>query len=242
MKALALSAALAVAAVAAPVTDAHAQHRHYYGHPGYSFGFYFSPYFYPPYYYAPRYYVAPPYGYYYPAPRVVVPPRYAELAPPPPPPEPQYRYEERSQAQITPPPAQPAPKSPKAVERVDRYTLSATELFEFDKATLRMPQPKLDEIAAALSRDMAIDRVTITGYTDRLGSDEYNLRLSQRRAAAVKDYLVKKGVAAARLAAVGKGKANPVVECHDANRAKLIKCLEPNRRVEVESITVEVRR
>ena len=240
MKAIALSAALAAAVALAPVTEAHAQHRHYYGHPGYSFGFYFSPYAYSPYFYAPRYY-AVPYGYYYPAPRVVVPPRYAEMTPPPAEP-PQYRYEERSQAQITPPPAQPAPKAPKAVERIDRYTLSATELFEFDKATLRMPQPKLDEIAAALSRDTSIDRVTITGYTDRLGSDEYNLRLSQRRAAAVKDYLVKKGVAAARLAAVGKGKANPVVECHDADRAKLIKCLEPNRRVEVESITVDVRR
>ena len=51
-----------------------------------------------------------------------------------------------------------------------------------------------------------------------------------------------KGVAADRLEAIGKGEANPVVECHDADRAKLIKCLEPNRRVEVEKITVEARR
>lgn len=238
MKALAIAAVVAVAATLSAAAQAHPR-GHYWGpgyYPRYSFGFYFAP----PLYYGPRYYPAP-YAYYYPAPPLVVERSYVE-APPPPPPEPRYRYEERSRAQVTPPPPQPAPATPKAVERVDRYTLSATELFEFDKATLRMPQPKLDEIAAALARDASIGRVTITGYTDRLGSDEYNLRLSQRRAAAVKDYLVRKGVAASRLEALGKGKANPVVECHDADRAKLIKCLEPNRRVEVERITVEVRR
>jgi OOP family OmpA-OmpF porin len=79
--------------------------------------------------------------------------------------------------------------------------------------------------------------VRITGYTDRIGGDAYNLKLSQRRADAVKGYLVAKGVAAGRLAAVGRGKANPVVQCSDTNRAELVRCLEPNRRVEVEPIT-----
>ena len=46
-------------------------------------------------------------------------------------------------------------------------------------------------------------------------------------------------MAASRLTAVGKGEANPVVQCHDKDRASLIRCLEPNRRVEVEEITVE---
>jgi OOP family OmpA-OmpF porin len=119
--------------------------------------------------------------------------------------------------------------------------MSATKMFAFDSAKLTADTPKLDEIAAALNADPSINNVVITGYTDRLGSDKYNQKLSERRANAVKDYLVSKGIAANRLVAEGKGKANPVVECHDKKRADLINCLEPNRRVEVEQITIERR-
>ncbi|WP_394781766.1 OmpA family protein, partial [Undibacterium sp.] len=73
------------------------------------------------------------------------------------------------------------------------------------------------------------------------GSDKYNMKLSQRRAEAVKAYLVGKGIAGSRLTSQGKGESNPVVECTDKNRSALIKCLEPNRRVEVEQITIERR-
>jgi len=65
------------------------------------------------------------------------------------------------------------------------------------------------------------------------------LSLSRRRAEAVKSYLVKQGVAAGRLSAVAKGERDPVVRCSDKDRAALIACLEPNRRVEVAPITVE---
>ena len=133
----------------------------------------------------------------------------------------------------------PAPVAPPA--RFEKVTLSTTELFAFDKATLNMPQPKLDEIAAALQSDTSITDVDVTGYADRLGSDKYNLKLSQRRADAVREYLVGKGVDGSRLKAYGKGEANPVVTCTEKNRAALIKCLEPNRRVEVEQITIEKR-
>jgi OOP family OmpA-OmpF porin len=139
----------------------------------------------------------------------------------------------------TPAPA-PAPVAPPPA-RFEKVTLSSTELFEFDKATLRAPQPKLDEIAAALQADTSITDVDITGYADRLGSEKYNLKLSQRRADAVREYLVNKGVDGSRLKAYGKGEANPVVTCTEKNRAALIKCLEPNRRVEVEQITIEKR-
>jgi outer membrane protein OmpA-like peptidoglycan-associated protein len=116
------------------------------------------------------------------------------------------------------------------------------KLFGFDSATLQMPQPKLDEIAAALQADTSITDVDVTGYTDRLGSPKYNQKLSERRANAVREYLVSKGVDGSRLKAYGKGESNPVVtDCKQKKRADLIACLAPNRRVEVEQITVERR-
>ena len=139
-----------------------------------------------------------------------------------------------------PAPEPVAPPPPPA--RFEKVTLSATELFAFDSATLSMPQPKLDDIAAALQADPSITDVDIVGYTDRLGSTKYNQKLSQRRADAVREYLVSKGVDAKRLQSHGKGEANPVVtDCKQKKKSALIECLAPNRRVEVEQITVERR-
>ncbi|MBV6323247.1 OmpA family protein [Duganella violaceipulchra] len=161
------------------------------------------------------------------------PPKAAPPAPPPPAPP----------AVEPPPPAPVTPPPPPPPARFEKVTMSATELFGFDSARLAPAQPKLDDIANVLNANAAIDNVVVSGYTDRLGSDKYNLKLSERRANAVKDYLVGKGVAANRLNAVGKGESNPVALCNDKKqkRADLIKCLEPNRRVEVEQITIERR-
>jgi OOP family OmpA-OmpF porin len=193
--------------------------------------FHYGPVYGPPVYYEPRiYYAYPP----PPPPPIVIERRYVEVMPPPPP-----RPVERARP-VPPPPVEPKHQLA-PVPRLERMTLSATELFEFDKATIRGPQPKLDEIARVLNENAHIDSVRITGYTDRLGTEAYNLRLSQRRAEIVKAYLVDKGVSAKRLVALGKGEANPVVQCNQKDRNELIKCLEPNRRVEVEQITVEKR-
>ncbi|MFY9327682.1 MAG: OmpA family protein [Georgfuchsia sp.] len=140
-----------------------------------------------------------------------------------------------------PPPAPIVVKAEPPAPRFEHVTLSATELFAFDSAELGQSQPKLDEIATGLNNDQSIDDVVITGYTDRLGSKKYNDKLSLRRAEAVKAYLADKGVATSRMTAEGKGEANPVVECHQKKRSALIECLEPNRRVEVEQITIKRR-
>nr|WP_202414279.1 OmpA family protein [Duganella flavida] len=160
------------------------------------------------------------------------PPRAAPPAPPAPQPE---------VAPPPPPPPAPLPPPPPPPARFEKITMSATKLFAFDSDKLAADTPKLDEIAAALNANTGIDNVVITGYTDRLGSDKYNQKLSERRANAVKAYLVSKGVADSRLKAEGKGEANPVVQCNNKKRADLITCLEPNRRVEVEQITIERR-
>ncbi len=202
--------------------------------------------YYPRTFYYPFIYPAPLFGYYEPYPIYAAAPqplyveRYRVYEDEPPAPPPRAReYREPSYAQAEP--ARPTPPPAPAAPRLERYTLSAQELFEFDKSELRRPQPKLDEIARAMAQDERIDNVLVTGYTDRLGSDAYNLALSQRRADAVKKYFVDKGIAPNRLKAIGKGKSNPVVQCNDRDRAQLIRCLEPNRRVEVESITIERR-
>jgi OmpA-OmpF porin, OOP family len=137
---------------------------------------------------------------------------------------------------------EPAPAPPPApVPRFERFTLTSTELFGFNSSQLQGSQPKLDEVAAVLNRNPQAGEVAITGYTDRLGATKYNQELSQRRADEVKGYLISKGVPANRISSVGKGESNPVVECKDRQRSALIRCLEPNRRVEMEDIVIERR-
>ncbi|SFU80377.1 OmpA family protein [Pseudoduganella namucuonensis] len=159
----------------------------------------------------------------------------AKPLPPAPAPAPAYVPPAPAPAPVAPPP--PPPPAP----RFEKVTMSATELFAFDSAKLNPNQPKLDELATLLNNNPSVGNVTITGHTDRLGSDKYNQKLSEQRANSVKQYLVGKGVSAERLNATGKGESQPVVQCNDKKRADLIKCLEPNRRVEVDQVTIERR-
>ena len=121
----------------------------------------------------------------------------------------------------------------------ERITLDMDALFRFDKAGPAdlLPQgvAKIGELASRLKQGyVQIDTLSVTGHTDRLGTDGYNQALSERRALTVKHLLREQGIANV-ISAYGKGKAEPVVACENvAPRAALIACLQPNRRVEIE--------
>src|SRR5689334_8436537 len=106
------------------------------------------------------------------------PPAPAPVAPPPPPPPPPA------------PPAPPPPPPPPPPPQVQKITIASKALFDFDKAVLK-PEGKraLDtEVIAKLKQVQKVELVLVTGHTDRLGSQAYNQRLSERRAATVRDY------------------------------------------------------
>ncbi len=119
----------------------------------------------------------------------------------------------------------------------------AETLFDFDKAVVRPEGMKTldDKVVEGMKAHPEVELLLVTGHTDRIGTAKYNQKLSERRAAAVKAYLVKQGVAADRIKTVGKGKSEPdadadtVHKCKGTKKTKkLIACLQPDRRVTVE--------
>lgn len=139
-------------------------------------------------------------------------------------------------------PTAPAPAVAQEAPAFVPITLQAEALFSFDKAVIRPGgKQKLDEeVVAKMKEYPQVEVVRVTGYTDRIGSDAYNKRLSQRRADAVKDYLVDQGIAAKRIETAAKGEADPIVSCNEVKgkangrNRKLVECLQPNRRITVE--------
>jgi len=129
------------------------------------------------------------------------------------------------------PAPEPAPVACKP--NMETISIAAENLFGFDKAKLQdLSAGILDGVVAKLKENQDIELVLVTGHTDRIGSDAYNQKLSERRANAVKDYLVSQGVDASRLQAVGKGESEPIVACDGVKGSKALKeCLQPNRRV-----------
>jgi outer membrane protein OmpA-like peptidoglycan-associated protein len=112
--------------------------------------------------------------------------------------------------------------------------LSADPLFNFDKFNVRQDmQDRLDRLITGLS-DADYTVIEAVGHTDRIGTVAYNQTLSERRAEAVKAYLVSKGIPSDRIQASGRGKKEPVTtDCNKKKGKSLILCLEPDRRVEV---------
>jgi OOP family OmpA-OmpF porin len=139
---------------------------------------------------------------------------------------------------VTPAPAPVAAPTPPPAPKV--ITLAAKSLFDFNKAVLKpTAQAEIDrEIIAKLQSIGKIRLILVNGHADRLGSAAYNQKLSEKRAEAVKTYLVSKGLDANSIETFGFGKTQPaqgVPKCEDSlPRKKLIECLEPHRRVSVE--------
>ena len=133
------------------------------------------------------------------------------------------------------PAAKPAatPEAPKPA--VLRVTLAT--LFDSNRTTLSpAAKEQLDkEVVAKLTQFASIQFININGHTDRLGSPQFNQKLSERRAETVKAYLVSRGADPAKIETYGFGKTQPVKSCPDQkDRKALIACLAPNRRVEIE--------
>lgn len=130
---------------------------------------------------------------------------------------------------------EPAPAPVACTPQTETITVGAEKLFGFDKAKLKDEgKAALDEAAAKIKANPEIKAVIVTGHTDRIGSDAYNQKLSERRAKQVADYLVSQGVDSSLITATGKGESEPVVQCEGAKATKkLISCLQPNRRVEI---------
>ena len=129
--------------------------------------------------------------------------------------------------------AAPAP-APEVVSKT--FNLNSDVTFAFGKANLKpQAQSVLDGIYGEIAQVKSAD-VKVAGYTDRIGSDAYNQKLSQKRAETVANYLVAKGVSQNAISATGYGKANPVTgnKCDAVKgRKALIACLADDRRVEI---------
>jgi len=116
-----------------------------------------------------------------------------------------------------------------------RVSFEAEPLFSFDKSGVRSDQrSKLDEFVASL-KGTQYDSISVVGYADRIGTEEYNQKLSERRANAAKNYLVRQGIPAGKINAVGRGESEPVTgdTCSGQRGKALIACLEPDRRADV---------
>jgi OmpA-OmpF porin, OOP family len=138
-----------------------------------------------------------------------------------------------------------APSTPVAVANApviskESYVLLTDTLFKFDKSNSEDMIPgglqRLADVAQRLKAYKSIQTLTVVGYTDRLGSDDYNDKLSEARAKTVQAYLESLGVKSASSVAQGKGKREPVSkDCSaTAGREQQIICLQPDRRVTIE--------
>jgi OmpA-OmpF porin, OOP family len=160
-------------------------------------------------------------------------------------------------APSTPPPLKPAPPAPVAAaapaaappaaapiaaaapvaaaavaapqtKQMRTVTIGSDAFFDVNKASFRKEaQPELEKFAERVRRVTSVEAVQITGHTDNTGAPDYNQKLSEQRAATVKDFLVKNGVDPSRITILGRGESSPIADnATKDGRAK-------NRRVDI---------
>ena len=105
----------------------------------------------------------------------------------------------------------PPPPPPTTMEEPRTLILEHVN-FDFDKSTLRPDAIGILDKAAIALKEWGDIKVEIAGHTDWVGTDEYNQALSERRANAVRDYLISKGIDADRLTAKGYGESQPIAD------------------------------
>jgi OOP family OmpA-OmpF porin len=161
----------------------------------------------------------------------------AEVAPPPP-----VAAAPAPVAEPAPPPVAVAPvvvEPPRPV--IQKLTLSTDVLFDFGKAELKdSGKQRLDQLVGEI-KDADVDEIVAVGHADRIASEDFNQKLSEARAQAVKDYLASQGARGNTITAEGKGESQPVTgaDCQKmgaerGSNKKLVACLQPDRRVEIE--------
>jgi len=148
---------------------------------------------------------------------------------PAPAPAPQAAPAAPAPAPVAAPAPAPAPKAPPPPAAV-KVTYAAETFFDFDKSVIKPEaKAKLDDLAAKV-KGINLEVIIAVGHADSIGTDEYNQKLSVRRAEAVKAYLAGKGIDKNRLYTEGKGEKQPVADNRTSEgRAK-------NRRVEIEVV------
>lgn len=111
-----------------------------------------------------------------------------------------------------------------------------TVYFDFNKSTLNSKEKsKLDGLSKIIVSSKEVESVDLVGFADKIGNEDYNKRLSTKRAETVKSFLAAKGLKTRKVKVEGMGESKPVTNCDEnASRAEQISCLAADRRVEIE--------
>jgi outer membrane protein OmpA-like peptidoglycan-associated protein len=133
--------------------------------------------------------------------------------------------------------AEPVQHDEQALQNVENFTIDADTLFAFGKSDLHAMLPagrqRLDEIVARIREHDHVGDIRVTGHTDRIGSPQFNDRLSLARAKTVRRYMIAHGLDGRIIHAAGVGSRESVTNCPAGESRAVIACLQPDRRVTI---------